>query len=121
MKMVVTYEAADIRRLIQRDLARQGIRAEEANIRYSKNAAVVTVEVEGGTGIDLTEEQQLIQEATAIREISPLPVRAEPIVDMTDVLTRSAGLARTEGGLYPHRERALMEGETYDYPGDRRR
>ena len=122
MKMVVTYEAADVRRLIQQDLARQGIQAEEANIKYVKNTVVVTVEVNGAA--EVVEPPDAVREAVFGRE-PPEPtvlVERTPVtVDMSDVLARSASLGRTETSLYPARERALMDGETYEYPGDRRR
>ena len=119
MKMVVTYEAADVRRVIQKDLARQGIQAEEANIKYYKNVVVVTVEVNGAA--EVVEPPDAVREAVFGRA-PPEPVERTPVtVDMSDVLARSASLGRTESSLYPARERALMDGETYEYPGDRRR
>lgn len=119
MKIVVTYEPADLRRLIQQDLARQGIDASEAEVKFAKNTAVVTVDT----------ALAVAAAAAALPSEPPAPLPAHDatapelpvVVDIVDVLSRSAGLARADTGLYPPRERALMEGETYEYPGDKRR
>jgi hypothetical protein len=145
MKMKVTYEEADIKRLIRNNLAKQGIAATDADIEFKKNQAVVSVEVSG-------EDEPLSEPAPPSPTIeqrinhthdvmtrpdmgrslpAPPPPPAppkEPLqvvegganpVDMSDVLGASMRIARNTEGPFPKPDRQLMEGESFDFPGDK--
>lgn len=123
MKIVVTYEAADITRLIRQDLAKQGITTTDGDIKYIKGKAVVSVEVspDEAPPSPAPAEPSVRQEAP-----KPAPPKLEAIeggnapVDMSDILRTSAKVAATNPGKFPVPERQLMEGESFDFPGDKR-
>jgi hypothetical protein len=125
VKIVITYETADIVRLIRQDLARQGIAAADGDVKCPKGVAVVHVEVQPGdeppvaapppapapvradAGVD-----QLPRQAPAL---TPVEGGAE-VADMSDVFRASRHLEKTTEGKFPPRERQLLEGESYDPP-----
>lgn len=125
MKIVVTYEAADITRLIRQDMAKQGITTTDSDVKYVKGKAVVSVEVS-------TEDVSPPSPAVSVEEHvrpeapKPAPPKLEAIdggqapADMTDILRASAKAAATNPGKFPVPERQLMEGESFDFPGDKR-
>lgn len=122
MKIVVTYEAGDIARLIRQDLQRQGIMAKDTDIKYVKGAAVVSVEVEA-----TFEESALPPEASAPAAPVASPKAAKPAVsvveggaatvDMSAVLAESRRVASI-GGRFPapRQEHSMLDGESYDPP-----
>lgn len=128
MKIVVTYEATDISRLIRQDLARQGITATDADIKYSKGNAVVSVEVSA----DDVPVQEEVSVAPVVQTPPPAPVRttappaleaieggANP-VDMSAVLAASNKVASTTEGKFPMpKHHQLLDGESFDWPGDK--
>jgi len=134
MKIVVTYEASDIVRLIRADLEAQGISANEDDIKFTKNKAVVSVEVARDDAPDvLTAEQRnnhthdVVTRPDMGRSVPPSsPPRLETIegganaVDMDAVLRASQKAASQTPGKFPAPERQLMDGESFDYPGDKR-
>jgi hypothetical protein len=126
MKIVVTYEASDIVRLIKQDLAQQGISASEDDIKFSKNKAVVSVEV---TRDDVPPSTPEALGAAAFNTPAPTAPIPPPLavvdggqapVDMDAVLRASAKAAATNPGKFPVPERQLMEGESFDFPGGKR-
>lgn len=129
MKIVVTYEAVDITRLIRQDLAQQGITASEDDIKFAKNKAVVSVEVSRDDTTPTTPEAL---GAAAFHTPAPPAAPAQPphleaidggnaFADMTEIQRASAKLAAANPGKFPTPERQLMDGESFDYPGDKRR
>jgi hypothetical protein len=127
MKIVVTYEAADITRLIRQDLAQQGITASEDDIKFTKNKAVVSVEVSRDDNTPATPEAL---GAAAFNAPPPpaLPTgpKLEAIdggnapMDMSEIHRASAKAAATNPGKFPVPERQLMDGESFDFPGGKR-
>lgn len=140
MKIDVTYEEADLKRLIRVDLARQGIPATDADIKLTKCKATVSVEVQGDESAIAVEPQSMpAREYTAplppAREAPPAPALPPPVpptkerslevieggnnpTDFSDVLRASQRIATTKDGKFPKAERQLMDGESFDYPGD---
>jgi hypothetical protein len=128
MKIVVTYEASDITRLIKQDLAQQGIIAMDGDIKYAKGHAVVSVEV---TREDVPLTPSIPEAPGAAATSDPAPSSAAPPalavvdggqapVDMDAILRASAKAAATNPGKFPTPERQLMEGESFDFPGGKR-
>lgn len=126
MKIVVTYEAADISRLIKQDLARQGITATDADIKYSKGNAVVSVEVDP----DDVPAAAPVETAPAATEPivraptpPPTPPKLEAIeggagpVDMSAVFRESQKIAASTEGKFPKPQHAMLDGESYEFPG----
>jgi len=120
MKIVVTYEAADITRLICQDLARQGIATTDSDVKYAKGKAVVSVEVSPD------DAHPTPSAPTPLSETSRPPPQLEAIdggnnpADMSDILRASAKTAAVRPGKFPTPERQLLDGESFDYPGDKR-
>lgn len=138
MKIKVTYEEADLKQLIRLDLARQGIVATDADIVLAKNKAEIAVEVTRDDATLAAEpEPALEQRINHTHDVMtrpdmgrppPPPPKEPPLqvveggagpVDMTDVLGASNRIARSNPGKFPVPERALMDGESFDYPGDK--
>jgi hypothetical protein len=130
MKIVVTYEASDITRLIKQDLAQQGISASEDDIKFSKNKAVVSVEVTRddvpssspvitSSGVTTLDEYARQESAAAPPALAVVDGGQAP-VDMDAILRASAKAAATNPGKFPTPERQLMEGESLDFPGGKR-
>ncbi len=127
MKIVVTYEAADITRLIRQDLARQGITAQDTDIKYSKSSAIVSVEVDPD---DMPAEPPTPAAAPPPRAAAPPPPTPTPTppvvevieggnnpVDMSSVLAMSNKVARTTEGKFPMpKQHARLEGESDEPP-----
>lgn len=123
MKIVVTYEAADISRLIKQDLARQGITATDADIKYSKGSAVVSVEVDPDDApMPAPVEAAPVAPEPVVRAPTP-PPKLEAIeggagpVDMGAVFRESQKIAATTEGKFPKPQHAMLEGESHDWPG----
>jgi hypothetical protein len=151
MKIAITYDNADITRLIRQDLARQGIRAADCAVRYSKGVAHVDVEVQPdddvaaappvvvapsieqaaalpprNLDVNLEREQEREQERERMRERE---ARRQPNLeaieggnnpaDFSDVMRASRSIERQGGGMFPPSQRQLMDGESFDPPGDR--
>jgi hypothetical protein len=137
VKIKVTYEEADLKQLIRLDLARQGIAATDADITLAKGKAEVSVEVTRADDA-LVVEPVPVEHAAAPapvdrgidRELDarPPPPKEPPLqvvegganpVDMSDVLGASNRIARQNPGKFPTPERQLMDGESFDFPGDK--
>jgi hypothetical protein len=127
MKMVVTYETADIQRLIRQDLARQGIAATDADIKFSKNQAVVSVEVTPDDS-PITVAEPVVSSppaAVAPPPPAPPPPKLEAIdggagpVDMTDIFRQSQKIATTTEGKFPVPQHTMLDGESTEWPGDK--
>lgn len=116
MKLKITYETKEIEALILEDLARQGIPATNADIIFSKNCAVVSVEATRDGTLDPTVAAPV---APTVAPPAPLTVvdGGNTLVDMGDVLGASKKIAQQKPGNYPPGERTLMEGESTDFPG----
>ena len=125
MKIVVTYEAADITRLIRQDMAKQGIITTDSDVKYVKGKAVVSVEV---STEDVPPPSPVVPAEEHVRHETPksAPPKLEAIdggnapADMTDILRSSAKVAATNPGKFPVPERQLIEGESFDFTGDKR-
>lgn len=125
MKIVVTYESADISRLIRQDLARQGITATDADIKYAKGNAVVSVEVDPDDApAPVPVETSVVAEHPAPRPSpAPSPPKLETIegganpVDMSAVFRESQKLAATTEGKFPKPQHAMLDGESFEFPG----
>ncbi len=125
MKIVVTYEAADISRLIKQDLARQGIIATDADIKYSKGNAVVSVEVDPDDApVPAPVEVAPAAPEPVVRAPTPTPPpKLEAIeggagpVDMGAVFRESQKIAATIEGKFPKPQHAMLEGESHEWPG----
>lgn len=124
MKIVVTYEATDIQRLIRQDLTRQGITATDADIKFVKNHAVVSVEV---TPDDMPApvEEAVTAPVAPVRVAPPTPPKLEAIeggagpVDMGAVFRESQKLAATTEGKFPTpKQHQMLDGESHEWPGD---
>ena len=124
MKIVVTYEASDIVRLIKQDLAQQGILALEDDIKFTKNKAVVSVEV-------TRDDAPLPPISTnVVTPTAPMaPSTSTPTLDVIDggnapvdmdAILRASAKNAANPGKFPAPERQLMEGESFDFPGDKR-
>lgn len=106
MKIVVTYEAADILRLVCQDLTRQGL-----------------VIAHGAPSIRRTEQDEVFValEVTHATELPPDPPEAPnapPAGDAEDPpSTRDAPTPFLTNPYHPRTERTLIEGESFDYPG----
>lgn len=142
MKIKVTYEESDLKQLIRLDLARQGIAATDADIVLAKGKAEIAVEVTRDDAAlaeapaPARSEPEYADRAAVLRRGDelpppppPPPAPKEPAlqvveggnnpVDMSDVLGASARIARAGGGKFPVPERPLMDGESFDFPGDK--
>jgi hypothetical protein len=126
MKIVVTYEAADITRLIRQDMAKQGITTTDGDVKYVKGKAVVSVEVSSDdvpapSPVPAPAEEHVRPEVpkTAPPKLEALSGGNEPF-DMDAIHRASAKVAATNPGKFPVPERQLMEGESFDFPGDKR-
>jgi hypothetical protein len=137
MKIVVTYEATDLVRLIRADLATQGIIADEDDIKFAKNKAVVSVEVTKddapeplgpriSEGQSTTQPTPYMEGAVSFVPTKTPPPKLETIegganpADMAEILRASQKAASQNPGKFPTPERQLMDGESFDYPGDKR-
>lgn len=148
MKMQVTYEQADIKRLIRNNLARQGIAAREEDIVFDKKGhAVISVEVSAdnldpepsepqvltsaGT-MPVTEYATQTPPAPPVEKVPPEektpPPKLEAIeggqnpVDMTGILRASAENLRDRPAPFPSPKpgpHAMLDGESFDFPGDK--
>lgn len=122
MKIDVTYETADITRLIRQDLTARGIPVNEMDIKYSKGRAVVQVEV--------TPDELAPAPTAPVPVDTPTPLESPPTleaidgganpVDMTDVLRRSQQVAATKRGTFPAPTHKMLDGESTEFPGDKR-
>lgn len=132
MKIVVTYEAVDISRLIRQDLARQGIAATDADVKYNKGSAVVSVEV---TADDAPIPVEAVPESIAAAPTVPppptpptppsTPPKLESIdggnapVDMASIFAQSKKIAANTEGKFPVPQHSMLEGESSEWPGDK--
>jgi hypothetical protein len=129
MKIVVTYESADISRLIRQDLARQGITATDADIKYAKGVATVSVEVDPDDVpappppmvAPMPVETTVVTEHAPPRPPSPkleaIEGGAGP-VDMSAVFRDSQKIAATTQGKFPApKQHQMLEGESHEWPG----
>jgi hypothetical protein len=131
MKMVVTYETADIQRLIRHDLARQGITAVDADIKFTKNQAVVSVEVTPDDAPPPVAETAVASPPTPAPAVAPTPPPTPPPpkleaveggagpVDMTDIFRASQRIASTTEGKFPVPQHAMLDGESTEWPGEK--
>jgi len=129
MKIVVTYEAADIQRLIRQDLTRQGIVATDADIKFTKNQAVVSVEVTPDDSPVSVEETMGSTEHVTARAPTPPPIPTPPKLetveggagsaDMTDIFRQSQRIAASTEGKFPTPQHNMLEGESHEWPGDK--
>lgn len=125
MKIVITYGPADISRVIRQDLARQGIVATDADIKYSKNNVVVSVEA-------TADDSPIPVEEPAARAAAPAPVptptptpapKLEAIeggagpVDMGAVFRESQKIAASTEGKFPTPKHTMLDGESTEWPG----
>ena len=121
MKIEVTYESADITRLIQKDLVERGIPVNEMDIKYSKGRAVVQVEV---TPEDVAATPALAAPADAGPAVTT-PPKLEVVdgdaapVDMSDILRRSEQAAAAKRGIFPKPTHQMLDGESTEFPGDK--
>lgn len=125
MKIVVTYEATDIQRLIRQDLTRQGITATDADIKFVKNHAVVSVEVTPDDMPAPIEEAPVQASPVRTAPPTPTPPKLEAIeggagpVDMGAVFRESQKLAASTEGKFPApKQHQMLEGESHEWPGD---
>lgn len=125
MKILVTYEESDIVKMVQRRLAKRGIVAAIKNISFKKNTVVISVDnVEEGPDSDVDDDAPEVAAPVAVASV---PVRAPLAVvdggqtpaDMDAILRQSAKNAANPG-KFPAPERSLMDGESVDFPGDRK-
>ncbi len=137
MKIKVTYEETDLKQLIRLDLARQGIAATDTDIMLTKGKAEVSVEVtrdDASLTVEPEPQPQVLTSSGAMsaREYAtqqpdppPLPSPLQVVeggnnlVDMSDVLGTSQRIARSGGGKFPVPERQLIDGESFDFPGEK--
>lgn len=147
MKMKVTYEQADIKRLIRNNLARQGIVAREEDIEFDKKGqAVISVEVSADNlDPESAGEPSVITSSGAMSASeyatqtppaptpTPPPVEKAPPkleaieggqnpVDMSGILRASAENLRDRPAPFPSPKpgpHAMLEGESYDFPTDK--
>lgn len=127
MKIVITYEPADVVRLIRQDLVRQGIAAASvADVKCPKGNAIAHVEVQPGDEPPVVEPAPApahVQDDIAVERppsrtapaLTPIEGGAET-ADMSDVFRASRHLEKTTDGKFPPRERTLLDGESYDPP-----
>lgn len=124
MKIVVTYEPADLIRLIRQDLALQGITAEDADIKFVKNKAVVAVEVaaEAGPAIPFpgVPANLALPVVSVALSSTPAPVNNNDnasLAEMSEIQRASANLTAQNSGRFPASTRHLIDGESFDFPG----
>lgn len=121
MKIVVTYEPADVVRLIRQDLARQGIAAADADVKCPKGDVTVRVEVQPGDEPPVAAPPPpapAVDQPPAARPppaLTAIEGGAEP-VDMSDIFRASKHLEKTTEGKFQSPERTLLDGESYDPP-----
>lgn len=124
MKIVITYGPADISRVIRHDLARQGIAATDADIKYGKNSVVVSVEA-------TADDSPIPVEDPVVRSTAPVPTPPPPPVpkleaieggagpvDMGAVFRESQKIAASTEGKFPVKKHAMLDGESSEWPGD---
>lgn len=124
MKIDVTYEEADLKRIILADLARQGIPATAADIKLSKGKATVSVEVSGNEMPPAHEPSpEHVQQAPRAVPVAAVPAPALEVVeggaspvDMSDVFRQSQKIVTSKEGKFPVPDRQLMHGESFDFP-----
>jgi hypothetical protein len=131
MKIVITITAAEISTLIQQHLAKDGLRVSVEEIKFHKDSAIVTTDapltVRPAAPVEPETPEAL--GAAAFNSIPPAAAPPPPAlavvdggqanVDMDAILKASAQNA-TNPGKFPLPERQLMEGESFDFPGDKR-
>lgn len=118
MKIVVTYETADIIELIKKDLTNSVLKYDISTGKW-KGSARFTIEVEGQVSVEETvapASASVTTPASLAKDGAKPPVKEEAPVDIDDVLTRSLENAK-KPGLYPTPTRQLMEGESEEWPG----
>ena len=123
MKIVITYGPADISRVIRQDLARQGIAATDADIKYSKNNVVVSVEATADDSPIPVEEPAARAAPAPTPTPTPTPTPrleaneggAGP-VDMGAVFRESQKLAASTEGKFPTPKHTMLEGESTEWP-----
>lgn len=128
MKIVITYGPADISRVIRQDLARQGITATDADIKYSKNSVVVSVEATADDA-SIPVEEPVVRAAPSapIPPAPPIPTppKLETIeggagpVDMGPIFRESQKLAASTEGKFPVKKHVMLDGESTEWPGDK--
>jgi hypothetical protein len=125
MKIVVTYEPADIIRLIRQDLTLQGIAAADADIKFVKNKAVVSVEVTPEEPQALASPDSLGLPDTSVSSTTlPTPTLSvidNTIPDMSAIQRASQQLTTQKPGKFSNTSRQLIDGESFDYPGTKTR
>lgn len=127
MKIVITYGPADISRVIRQDLARQGIAATDADIKYSKNNVVVSVEATADDSpIPVEEPVARVAASTPTPAPTPTPTPAPKLeaieggagpVDMGAVFRESQKIASSTEGKFPTPKHSMLDGESTDWPG----
>lgn len=118
MKIVVTYEQKDLSQLIKQDLARQGIEASDADIKYVKGQAVVSVEASTERPLPAPGGNPVVAPQKAAPVLEAIEGGNAP-VDMGDVLSASERIAAATAGKYNPPKRVLLPGESYDWPGSK--
>lgn len=127
MKIIITYEQEDIRRLIQKDLSSQGLKHDPETFKWKGNARV-QVEVEGSPSVEVEAYAEPSPVAKTAPPASPPTAPPQPPVvdvppeddgplDMSAIQARSNAIARDKPGLYPTPTRQLMPGESFEWPG----
>ena len=113
MKIDITYEKADILRLVTEDLQKKGIKAKAgAPIEY-KGALSVKLSVDSDEEVEALPSETVSTSASAVIKNPPSP---EPSMD--DILRASNRAAQTPptfGGKEPP-ERVLADNESYEFP-----
>lgn len=131
MKILVTYEQADILKLIEKDLVSSGLKYDLASAKY-KGTAKLTIEVEGTPGADPgveaatpTNVAPMVEAPTPPaprREEVPTPSSPSPLdtdpADMSVILGQSRKNATDNPGKFPAPPpRKMMAGESEEWPG----
>jgi hypothetical protein len=123
MKITIELDKDDLARAIKHDLARQGLKVIDADIRLTKTGATVLVNID----IDETYVEPVndtpVPSAPPAAHPAPTPPSFEVIdggnapVDMSGILNASTKLARTTEGKFPTPKHSMLDGESTEWPG----
>lgn len=143
MKMQMTYEEANLRRLIRNDLARRGIPVSDEDITFPAGkgkaiTATVSVTIDDDAPAEIVEpvpapQPHTVEHAAPTPRVPPLPdekVHKTPALevveggnnptDFSDVVRASNKMAANKPGMFPTPTRELMDGESHEFPGGKR-
>lgn len=110
MRIVITYERADILKLVEADLKARDMAVKAGTTLAYKGALQVKLEVETEDPVAPTASVEAAHPELVRREPPPPP---EESVDMADVLAASQRLAKTQPAPLGRR---LHAGESLEYP-----